>query len=120
MLAGQDPACLYLPNAGIANMLLFLALYVGAGDPNLGPYACVAGTLMTEPSPIPSLFSKPSVATKSQTHEPSEDTSGSNNNALFVLQSVIELNLRRKLGQLYGLYHLFPFSNFTILYHLMY
>ena len=38
-------------NAGITNMSDCIWLYVGVGDLNLGPHACVANSLSTEPPP---------------------------------------------------------------------
>lgn len=32
-------------------MQLYLAFYIGIGDPNLGPYAYVSSALLTDPSP---------------------------------------------------------------------
>lgn len=34
-------------------MSLYLAFYIGAGDPNTGLYACVARIFLNEPSPWP-------------------------------------------------------------------
>lgn len=42
------------PSSGMTGIVsLGLAFYIGAGDPNIGLYACVASIFLNESSPLP-------------------------------------------------------------------